>query len=559
MAILQVVRGPDPGRQFLLEGEQAVLGRHPECDVVLDVAAVSRQHARIVRDGETYFLEDLGSRNGTFLNGNMIEGRQSLHEGDQVVICDLAFSFYSREPSDMLAGPLLSGDSVALLLDDGKQGNSTIMSKLDVSTSRSALDVAVRPEAKLKAVLEIAHNLSRTLSLDDVLPKLLDSLFKIFVQADRGFVVLADPGGGPLMPKAVKLRRQDEEGAVRLSRTIIRQAMEGKEAILSADAASDARFNMSESITDFHIRSMICAPLIDSEDRALGVIQIDTLDQKSRFTEEDLQVLASVASQAAIAIDNAKLHEQVLQQQVLQRDLELARTVQMGLIPSRPPEVQGYHFFHFYEPAYQVGGDYFDYVPLSGGRVAVVLGDVSGKGVAAALLMAKLSGEVRYHLASESDPSTAVRKINATFLRSDWADRFVTFIAAVLDPASHEVMLVNAGHMAPLLRRQSGEVEPLGGESTGLPLGVQEEYPYKASRHVLKPGESLTIYTDGFSEAMNTNHDLYGVENLMRQVSAKALNVDEVGQHIVADVRRFAATLPQSDDMCLTCFGRVEE
>jgi serine phosphatase RsbU (regulator of sigma subunit) len=135
----------------------------------------------------------------------------------------------------------------------------------------------------------------------------------------------------------------------------------------------------------------------------------------------------------------------------------------------------------------------------------------------------------------------------------------VTFIAAVLDPASNEVTLVNAGHMVPLLRHQSGEVEPLGDESTGLPLGVQEGYPYKASRHVLKPGESLTIYTDGFSEAMNTDNDMYGVENLMRQVSAKALNVDEVGQHIVADVRRFAATQPQSDDMCLTCFGRVEE
>jgi serine phosphatase RsbU (regulator of sigma subunit)/pSer/pThr/pTyr-binding forkhead associated (FHA) protein len=559
MPILQVIQGPEPGRQLQFDGERTILGRHPECDVVLDAAAVSRQHARIIRESGQYFLEDLGSRNGTLLNGAPITGRRLLHDGDQLVICDLSFQFYGTPPSDMLAGPPLSDDSVQLFIDESDKSNSTIMSKVDVSSSWSSRALAVRPEAKLKAMFEIAHNLSRTLSLDEVLPKLLDSLFTIFVQADRGFVVLASSPSGPLIPKAIKLRRPDDDTAVRISRTIVRQAIDGKEAVLSADAASDSRFNMSESITDFHIRSLMCAPLLDAEGNPLGVIQIDTLDQRSRFTEEDLEVLASIASQAAIAIDNAQLHERALQQQVLERDILLARQVQMGLLPSRPPEAKGYHFFHYYEPARQVGGDYFDYIPLPGGKIAVVLGDVSGKGVSAALLMAKLSGEVRYSLASESDPALAVRRINETFSRDEWADRFVTFIVAIVHLKTHEVTLVNAGHMAPILRSASGEVSLVADDLSGVPLGVQSDYPYVASQLTLGPGESLTIYTDGFSEAMNADNELYGLSNLVRQVGQEALDVEEVGQHIVDDVRRFAGGHPQSDDMCLVCFGRVGE
>ena len=144
-------------------------------------------------------------------------------------------------------------------------------------------------------------------------------------------------------------------------------------------------------------------------------------------------MLASVASQAAIAVDNAQLHENALKQQAVERDLELAHKVQRGLLPARPPQLAGYHFFDFYEPANQVGGDYYDYIELPGGRLAVVLADVSGKGVSAALLMAKLSGEVRYCLASEPTPAAAMNRINASFSRSGWDDRFVTFVLAVLD------------------------------------------------------------------------------------------------------------------------------
>ena len=393
MAILQVVQGPNPGQVFPLEEEICILGRHPECDVVLEVGAVSRQHARVLRINDDFFLEDLNSRNGTFLNNARLEGRAQLSENDQVRICDVVLVFHQGPPvaSPPAASPGAADQATigAMVIDDDQPtASSTIMSKVSISAGATGLVLAVNAEAKLKALLEISRHLGRVVSVSDVLPKLLDSLFSIFLQADRGFVVLREPTTGRIIPKAVKHRRENSDEAIRISRTILNGVMAAKEAILSADAATDSRFDMAESIVDFQIHSMMCAPLVNNEGQVLGAIQIDTLDQRHRFTRDDLDVLASVACQAATVVDNAQLHEVALQEEALRRELNVAHQVQQGLLPAAPPEVKGYAFYDHYEPARQLGGDYFDYIPLGGGRLAIVLADVSGKGVAAALLMA---------------------------------------------------------------------------------------------------------------------------------------------------------------------------
>ncbi len=563
MAEIEVVKGPNLGQRYRLESDSTVLGRHPECDIVLDVAAVSRQHAKIYSDSGGFFVEDLKSRNGTFVNGREVQGRTAIGEGDRVKICDIDFLFHDGLASSELAGPLplsASSSSMAMLVEDpaSRPKRSTIMSTLDVSSRSQRPYLTVRPEVKLRAMVEIMRGLGGALDLESMLPRLLDSLFKIFPQADRGFVVLRPSDTGPLVPMAAKYRQADADETARLSRTILQQAMESKEAVLSADAATDERFNMAQSVADFQIRSLMCAPLIDSDGRALGVIQIDTLSQRSRFTEDDLSVLAAVAVQGAIWIDNAQLHERAIEQEKLERDLVLARKVQEGLLPASPPRVKGYHFFDFYQAANQVGGDYYDYVPLSENRIAVVVGDVAGKGVSAALLMAKLAGDVRFLLASESDLAVAVRRINAAFARRSWEDRFVTFVAALLDPVRHQLSLVNAGHMPPLLRRAEGEIVEVGGDEAGLPLGVVDDFPYECSTYPLAAGDSLTIFTDGFSEAMNAEGQLYGLARLRDQIASPTLTASGLGEQLLAGVRQFVAGHEQSDDMCLACFGRLE-
>ncbi|MBX3412843.1 MAG: SpoIIE family protein phosphatase [Pirellulales bacterium] len=565
MAVLKVLKGLNPGQVFSLDDERSVLGRHPDCTIVLDEGAVSRQHAQIVRVGEDFFVEDLHSRNGTLLNGALVEGRQLLSDTDKVKICDWLFSFHedrlpaieSSEPAGFSLGPDV-GQAFAphTMLVDEDQATSTIMSKLDLSSGESGLRMSIKPEAKLRALLEITLSLGSALKLDEVLGRILDGLFKIFVQADRGFIVLAEPGG-PLVPKAVKQRGGDTGETIRISRTIVRRVMESREAILSADAASDERFDMSQSIADFRIRSMMCAPLLDGAGESLGVLQIDTLDQRSRFRQEDLDVLASVARQAAIAVENAQLHAATLKQQAMQRDLELAHKVQQGFLPAAPPRIGGYDFFDFYEPANLLGGDYYDYVQLGENRVAVIVADVAGKGIPAALLVAKLSAEIRFALASETDPALAVARMNASFIRGGWEDRFVTLIVAVLDTERNVVQIVNAGHMPPYLRHRDRRVEAIGGDAAGLPIGVDVDFDYEMVAVPLRSGDSLTFFTDGISEAMNAENELYGLERLEVQLHETTSDgITSIGRGVLDDVKKFVGRTPQRDDMCLVCFGR---
>jgi phosphoserine phosphatase RsbU/P len=556
MAFLELLRGSAPGTRYELNGDKSVIGRSADCEVPVDSPAVSRRHAAIVRENGDYYIEDLRSRNGTFLNEQRIADRSLLNDGDHLVICDQEFEFHNGVRK-AAASSGLDESSVAILVDDTTEGNkASVMATLDVSGRSASWGLSAKPEVKLAALLEISNNLAQTFSVEEILPKLLDSLFKIFVQADRGFVVMRPKVDGPLVPVAAKGRRPGDEERMRISRTIVEEAMNARKAILSADASSDERFGMAQSIADFSIRSMVCAPMISTDGQPIGVIQIDTMNQRARFTDEDLEVLAGVASQAAVAIDNARMHEQVVSQRAMQRDLELARQMQRTLLPSKPPQVPGYFFFDYYQAARQVGGDYYDYVSLPGGRYAVIVGDVAGKGMSAALMMARLSSDVRFSLASEPDPAKAIQQINEGFAHHDWQDRFVTMIAAVLNPATNELVMVNAGHMAPLLRRAGGVVEEIGEEGAGLPLGVLEGYEYQSFTHKLEPGDVLTIFTDGFSEAMNADRELYGLERLKDQIKSPPENITDLGKDILENVRKFVDGVDQSDDMCLVCFGR---
>jgi serine phosphatase RsbU (regulator of sigma subunit) len=172
--------------------------------------------------------------------------------------------------------------------------------------------------------------------------------------------------------------------------------------------------------------------------------------------------------------------------------------------------------------------------------------------------MARLSSDVRFSLASEADPAMAVQQINEGFAHQDWQDRFVTMIAAVVNPQTHELTLVNAGHMSPMIRRADGTIEEVGDEEAGLPLGVAPGFEYSAYTRTLSPGEVVTIFTDGISEAMNQERSLYGLDRLRKELATPNVAAAELGEHILDDVRRFADGFAQSDDMCLVCFGRTE-
>ena len=228
-----MLNGNSAGRQFRLDEPRMVLGRHPDCDIVLEVGAVSRQHAKISKVGTDYRIEDLHSRNGTFVNGEQIQGVHVLQNGDRVKICDLTFAFSMDQSSlELRQRDDLNDTSLAsaMFVEDGERSNSTIMSRLDIAAGAGGVRLSVNAETKLRALIEITQSLSRALVMDEVLPKLIDSLFKIFIQADRGFVVLKGPDGS-LLPKVVRHRRPDNEETIRISRTIVSQVMNTRQAI----------------------------------------------------------------------------------------------------------------------------------------------------------------------------------------------------------------------------------------------------------------------------------------------------------------------------------------
>jgi len=537
-----------------------VIGRHPGCDIVVDSGAVSRQHAAVVFADGKHWIEDLGSRNGTLVNGHQLAERHPLENADEISVCDQRFSFTSGEttPSEWVS---LGGETDAsqTLFQPDEDEEALIVSQVDIPRPSADDGLGQHAEAKLRAVIGLNRALGSSLSLDEVLPRLLDGLFQIFSDIERGFVLLNDVKTNRLILRAKKLRTEEEGGGLRLSLSLVNKVAASRRAILSADATSDSRFRLNESIVDCNIRSVMCVPFISSAGAVLGVLQVDSRDIRNGFSQEDLEVLAGITGQAAKAVEQATAHDEKIAQEQFKRDLELAHRVQQGLLPSVPPQVSGYQVFDFYEPAHQVGGDYFSYVPLADGRVAVVLADVSGKGVSAALVMAALSADVRYTLAIEPDVAKAVTRLNASFMRSGWDDRFATFVVAVLDSARHVVSLVSAGHLPTYLRLVDGTVKAVGLDETGLPLGVDPAYVYEAATVDLPPGGTLVFYTDGISEAMDHRQEPYGFGRLEKVLAEPASTPEEVGRRLLGDVERHAAGQVRSDDMCLVCVGRPAE
>jgi phosphoserine phosphatase RsbU/P len=243
----------------------------------------------------------------------------------------------------------------------------------------------------------------------------------------------------------------------------------------------------------------------------------------------------------------------------LKLDLELARGVQRGFLPRRMPEVPGYEFFCHYESAFEVGGDYYDFISLSEQRMAVLLGDVAGKGVVAALLMAKLSADARFCMLTEPDPAVAITKLNSLMNQSGIADRFVTLVAAILDPGSHSVTLVNAGHPSPLIYHRATRTleEAISNERTGFPIGVLNDCEYAPCQISLELGDCFLAFTDGVTEAMDVNNVQLQTKGLYAAVQGQAYSPRALGERVVRVVKEFAAGRNQSDDIALVGFGRT--
>ncbi len=560
---------------FPLLFETTVLGRHPYCEVVLDHGAVSREHARISRNKSRYYVEDLHSRNGTYLNGKPVERKQPLFNGDVIRICDLEFVFYSESaerPPTASDSRIDTGGRQVLFDESPLHQPMHITSQIPVELQGAASASAIRQpkstsrEQKFRALIDLGRNLG--FQAEEALPKLTQNLLKFFPNADCAYFFLKDEHTDQFALQAFKHRDPNfVDDKLHISRSTLEKAAATKVAILSDDVSGDSWFEGSQTLLDFQICSIMVTPLIDFNQNVFGIVQLDSRSTGRRFDSDDLDMLVNIAHQIAISYENMRYYEAIAQERAMEREMSVAHKVQKGFLPIQPPKVENYGFFDYYQPAQYLGGDYFDYIALPDGRLVVALGDVSGKGVSAALLMAKLSSEVRYSLVTESTPVAAMNRLNAIFCEERWDSRFITFLLTLIDTKSHVITMLNAGHNPPLLCDVcvNGEtidldrprVREIADDLKGLPLGVSPLSNYEQLSFTLSPGQMIAVYSDGLTDAMNMEGQTYDLARIKEMLaSPRAETVDAIGRNLIDSIRRFSANAPQADDQCLVLFGR---
>ncbi|QDT38690.1 SpoIIE family protein phosphatase [Stratiformator vulcanicus] len=564
---LVVDQGATPGHIFELDRETTIIGRHPTCDIVVENAAVSRQHAAVAETHGEFHVEDLRSRNKTFVNGCLLEGTAALEDNDLIQISDHLFRYRVAKPATGDAAdtdPNLNARGQIFSLDEDTldEGPTHFESSSVLGTLNLSDPQAVRradPEQKLQAVLDIGRSLGNSLDLSELLASALDCLFRVFPEADHGFVLLTETDQHKIRVHAAKSRDGSEaDPREHVSMTVVKRTLSTGDAVLSADVADDTRFQKSESIGELQLRSILCVPLTDPNGSTFGVVQLDTSQIERQFGSEDLDTLASVASQIGLAVQNARLHKEMLTQRDMQRDLEFAMQVQLGFLPSTRPNTDGYEFYDYYEAAKRVGGDYFDYILLPGNRIAVTIGDVAGKGMPAALLMARLFSSARYHLLTKPTVESALTELNQEIAASRLGHRFITCLFAIVDQTANTITVASAGHPGSLIRSTGGQVESFPVKSRGLPIGISLDQTFESVTRPLDVGDTFVIFTDGITEAMDPENDLYGTDRLSAYISSGPESIADLIEGIVQDVDKFAKGQGQRDDMCLVGFRRIQ-
>ena len=533
---LELISPVLPGRLYELNKDLVRIGRDPGSDVSLNRKDVSWLHAWIFRRPDGFYLEDRESRNRTYLDGIKIAPRlpMPLKDGAQIKVCDHVLIFRKE----------------AVRVED-RDGGSTILGTIGNLSSIDVFSGVGRPDDVLRAVLEINRNLGGTIELNEALGKTLDTLFAVFREAESGFIVTRE-ADGELVPRAIRHRAGDPN-PLSLSQTALDHAMNRGEGLLSADNSPDGPGDLSGSG-----RTVLCVPMLDRAGRSIGIIQLVSRPGPIGFRPDGLDLLAAVAVPIAVTVENNRLLRALA-------EWAAAGEIQRALLPRRRPSAADYASWEHYEPAQEVGGDYYDYIPLEParpgdgevwGRWTVTVGDVVGKGMPAALLMSSLASEVRHHVRSEPDPSGVVRRLNRHFFDADIVDNFITFLLVVVDAEDHRITVVNAGHPAPFVRRASGRVEAIGEDEAGPPLGVDRDHDYELISTDLEPGDVVVLYTDGVPDALDRHQRPFGVEAVRRTITRAPAEATEVGEALLKAVRLHAAGRPLYDDLALVCFGR---
>lgn len=528
-----------------LQGDRFTVGRSSTAELCFpDDAGLSRQHMVFERDGDDWTVQDLGSKNGTLVNNITLRAKLRLKPGDRITAGHLAIVFDDK-------GAGAKPPEGVVVFESGEPdppSTSTIFTSLEGAlSSQTIVDRPGQHGAKqVQALIRAGQELAGRGTLADLFPLILDLAIE-GVGAQRGVVMILE--GDRLEVKANK-----GEG-FRISSAVRDRVINEKASVLVRDAQLDEAFRERMSIVEQKVRTLMAVPL-QTEKRTIGLIYVDSPNMFRAFTKDDLSLLTVMANVAAIRIEHARLSEVEEIERRMARELDQAAEIQRSFLPASAPVVAGADLAGYNAPCRTVGGDYYDFFTYPNGRVAMVLGDVSGKGMPASLMTMSLQARVQVLADDTQDLGAGVTRLNKITCKNCPSNRFITFFFCVLDPATGDLAFCNAGHNPPVLVRANGDVEYL--EGGGPPLGILSFATYSEDRAKLAPGDMLAIYSDGVTEANNAKEEEFGDERFAVVLKG---NRQKSAAEIVAAVNQalteFAAGSPPADDITLIVSRRL--
>ena len=528
------------------EGETRV-GRSSDLQVSLPDRSVSRMHALLRRTGDVVVLEDVGSRNGTSVNGVRVRGSQRLQPEDRISFGNVTLRLVTQE---LPVQPTLS---------EHAQLDSTF--KLQWKDVRAPAPAESREPASMFQVLsDMGEFLVRHQPQEEIFEACLDSVEKL-VPFQRACLLLLNAAGQPELRAARVKGESTNLNELALSQTMVATVIHERASLLVRDAQTDTRFQLQESVILGKIRSALVAPLFDNTS-VIGVLYADTRELTVAYDKDHLRQLALLANILAVKITNSRLLEVQREKERMQQEMETAARIQSTLLPRDPAPPAGYELAVRLVPCTEVGGDLYDVLQLPGGRTLFVLGDVSGHGVGAAMLMANAMAGVRALAELCDEPVELVSRLHDQMCRSTDPMSYVTMFVGVLDPVRHRLDFVNAGHESPALIRP--DQPPLRLASTGPPVGMIAGMTFDAGSVDFPPGALLGAWSDGISEAHvlrpdGGDPDFFGeVESIEALLSSlSGLPIAEITTQIFAKLERFLQGQGAPDDVTLFLLRRI--
>ena len=421
-----------------------------------------------------------------------------------------------------------------------------------LSKENQQLQIAIN---ELKVLNDIATTISSLQSVDEIIEQIVIKCIK-HLHVDEGTISLLEKKEAT--EEFHTFIRHKGSGAdtipFKLDNRLKGWMLAHRKVLLSNDIKNDDQFEYFKH-DNFIFRSILCVPLL-VKGELIGYLAVFNKHNGAPFTNQDKRLLSIIGSQSAQLIENARLYEEEKALLLLQEEVKMASSIQRKLLPESKPEIPGFQVSCINIPAQSVGGDYYDFIHFSSGKIGFCVGDITGKGMPAAMLMANLQATIRSQASIFEESSDCLRGTNKLLFHSTDPEKFATVFYGILEPESGTMEFANGGHDAPLLLKKGKEIKSL--HATGLLLGMMENASYNKGNITLDPGDTLLIYTDGVTEAMDTANNEYGLQRLHQHIADhNDKSSDELMNFIISDIRKHAEGTSQSDDITLMIIKRT--